>query len=196
MLAPGFHDPVLDAQSTFRAVMNAAARPGTIQRLLPATGAPTPLSTGAAAVVLALCDYETPVWLDRDLAQADEVGRWVTFHTGAPITMNMREAAFAFVSDPLLMPDLSEFALGTQDYPDRSSTVVIQVESMPGAKMLRLSGPGIAGAHLFSATPLPESFVAQLGTNRDLFPRGIDCLFVTETEIASIPRSTRVTVEE
>lgn len=192
MLAHGIPDPVLGAQVTFRAVMNATARPGSIQEILTVATAPKPLSPGAAAVALTLCDYETPVWLDRALVEANEVGRWITFHTGAPISSSMRDAAFAFVSDPLLMPGLDAFALGMPDYPDRSSTIVVQVESFSSGEELLLAGPGIAKIRKFSASPSPVDFRHQLQANHSLFPRGVDCLFVTDVEIAAIPRSTRV----
>src|SRR5262249_28106481 len=81
-VAAGFDEPVLAAQSTFRNVMDAMARPGTVRRL---AGIPTPapLSPAAGAIALTLLDYETPFWLDAPLAAAPEVARWIAFHTRA-----------------------------------------------------------------------------------------------------------------
>src|SRR5205085_9658262 len=85
-VAPGFTEPVLGAQTAFRAVMNAMARPGTVLPLAGIAQAPAPLLPAAAAIALALVDYETPVWLDPALAGASAVGRWLAFHSGAPLT--------------------------------------------------------------------------------------------------------------
>ena len=71
MPAAAFPAPVLASQATFRALMDAVARPGTVKPLPPAAAAPPPLSATAAAVALTMLDYETPVWLDAPLARSD-----------------------------------------------------------------------------------------------------------------------------
>ena len=55
---------VIAAQATFRAVMDAMARPGTLQAVRYPAAAPAPMMSGTAAVALALFDQETPIWLD------------------------------------------------------------------------------------------------------------------------------------
>ena len=62
-IARGFPDSVRDAQAVFRAVMNAMARPGTVQAL-PGVTAPAPLSPAAAAVGLALLQGREHVTLE------------------------------------------------------------------------------------------------------------------------------------
>src|ERR1041384_1731321 len=84
-LPPGFADKALSAQSTFRAIMEATARPGTIQRVTASVGAPPPLMRGAAAIALTLFDHDTPIWLDASMTESDLVARWLRFHTGAPV---------------------------------------------------------------------------------------------------------------
>ena len=66
-LAPGFHDPQLDAQRVFRQLLQAMARPGQIVPIDRLPEAPKPLSGGAAALALTLFDLDTPIWLDEAL---------------------------------------------------------------------------------------------------------------------------------
>ena len=56
------------AQSTFRSVMDAMARPGSVQRIAAAARPPPPMMRGTAAIALTLFDHDTPIWLDaRDV---------------------------------------------------------------------------------------------------------------------------------
>jgi alpha-D-ribose 1-methylphosphonate 5-triphosphate synthase subunit PhnH len=192
MLAPAFDDPALASQAVFRTVMEALARPGQARPLASALAAPPPLTATAAAVALTLLDYETPFWLDQRLVAAPEVAAWITFHTGAPLTTDSARAAFAFVSDPAAMPAFDAFASGSIEYPDRSTTLVVQVTHFDQGEALALAGPGIAGTRSFSAAPLPPDFRARLIANRTLFPRGIDLILVSPDAVAALPRSVRV----
>src|ERR1700740_1244070 len=103
-LPAGFADKVLSAQSTFRAVMDAMARPGSIQRITAATGMPYPLISGTAAVALTLFDHDTPVWLDHAMAATPDVAKWLKFHTGAPVITDSSAASFALIGDPKNLP--------------------------------------------------------------------------------------------
>lgn len=191
-LAPAFAEPVLEAQSIFRAVMKAMSRPGAVQDLRCDLSPPAPLSAGAAAVALTLFDYETPVWLDTSLAEADDVSRWLRFHTGASIVSDPQQAAFALIADAVNASDFMSFALGTPDYPDRSATLILQVHSLSGGHSMMLMGPGVDGVQMMTANSLPDDFISRMTDNRALFPRGIDVLLVTDHAVAALPRSTRV----
>jgi alpha-D-ribose 1-methylphosphonate 5-triphosphate synthase subunit PhnH len=190
-VAPGFAEPVLAAQSTFRPVMDAMARPGTVCRLAGIAG-PAPLSPTAAAIALTLLDYETPFWLDAPLAAAPEVARFISFHTGARLTTDPADAGFAFVAAPAAMPRFPMFAQGSGEYPDRSTTVVLQVARLVGGEGMTLRGPGIAGSRRLAASPLPADFFDQLAENRAQFPRGIDILLAANDAVAGLPRSLHV----
>jgi alpha-D-ribose 1-methylphosphonate 5-triphosphate synthase subunit PhnH len=191
MLAPAFEDPALASQAVFRTVMEAMARPGLPRPLPSRLAVPPPLTPTAAAVALTLLDYETPFWLDSALA-AGEVAPWLTFHTGAPLTRDGARATFALVSDPAAMPSFDTFSSGSIEYPDRSTTQVVQVASFGHGEELDLCGPGIAGTRRFSAQPLPPDFRARLIANRDMFPRGLDLILVSQDAVAALPRSIRV----
>jgi alpha-D-ribose 1-methylphosphonate 5-triphosphate synthase subunit PhnH len=191
-IQPGFTDAVAGSQAVFRIAMNAMARPG--QRLPIATDLvpPRPLTAATAALLLTLCDFETAVWLDPPLAAGAGVPEYVRFHTGARLTASPAEAAYAVITDTSRIPPLAAFAQGTPDYPDRSTTVIVQVGSL-SASGWRLEGPGILGHATFSASPLPGDFPQQMRANRTRFPCGVDIFFTTDTEIAALPRSTRLT---
>jgi alpha-D-ribose 1-methylphosphonate 5-triphosphate synthase subunit PhnH len=77
-LTAGFAEPVMDAQRSFRAVLDAMARPGTIRRV-GGVVPPAPLDAATAAVLLTLADNETPIWLDQAAAQCRD---WLAFHCG------------------------------------------------------------------------------------------------------------------
>jgi alpha-D-ribose 1-methylphosphonate 5-triphosphate synthase subunit PhnH len=185
-------DRHLADQAVFRAVMDAMAHPGRVNALaaLPAEW-PAPLSAGAAAVALCLADFETPLWLD-DAARKGDAAAWLRFHTGARITSDPREAAFAFVADTRRAPDFQSFALGSLDYPDRSTTFILQVEAFGAGAARTLAGPGIRNTASFAASPLPVDFDARLAANRALAPRGVDFIFVSSSAVAALPRSTRL----
>ena len=195
MLAPAFADPVFASQAVFRSVMNAMARPGAIVAIDRLTQPPHPFDFAAAAVALTLLDYETPVWLDPALAQSAEIALWLKFHTGAPLTNDPQRAAFGFVADPPNMPSFEAFCQGSMEYPDRATTLVLQVERLSNDSGLRLSGPGISGSRALSASPLPADFAARLRANRVLFPRGVDIVLAADRKLAALPRSVHVAME-
>lgn len=188
VLEAGFADPVFESQSAFRALMRAMARPGLIEPLSGPADAPSPLSPTAAAIALTLADGDTPVWLDPPLAESEALKPWLAFHAGAPVADAPSEAAFAFVAAPLSLPPLDSFALGCDSYPDRSTTVVLQVDGF-GDDGPPLTGPGILGSLRVSATPLPADFWDRMRRNRALFPRGVDVLLAGPDSVVALPRS-------
>src|SRR5512133_3288286 len=84
-LPAGFADTVLSAQSVFRSVMDAMARPGSIQRIASAAGTPVAMMRGTTAIALTLFDHDTPVWLDDRMSATADVAKWLKFHTSAPV---------------------------------------------------------------------------------------------------------------
>jgi alpha-D-ribose 1-methylphosphonate 5-triphosphate synthase subunit PhnH len=191
-LPAGFADKVLSAQSTFRSVMDAMARPGSVQQIGVATGAPSPLMRGAAAIALTLFDHDTPVWLDPAMSETSDVTKWLKFHTGAPVIADSSICSFALIGDPEALPALDRFACGSNEYPDRSTTLILQVESLTEGSRFELRGPGIDGTAVLQATIEPADLFERLGINAALFPRGIDIVLVAGDAIVAIPRTTRL----
>lgn len=130
-----FADPVFEAQSVFRSLMDCFARPGIIGRLSTAAAPPAPLGEASGAVALTLCDHDTPVWLSPALSKSS-APKWIAFHTGAGVTDTKDEPRFAFFEKGAAVPGFDQFALGTQEYPDRSTTLVVEVEALEGGQPL------------------------------------------------------------
>jgi alpha-D-ribose 1-methylphosphonate 5-triphosphate synthase subunit PhnH len=202
MLAPartldgGFPDPVFDSQAIFRAVMNAMARPARNATVVARAAPPEPLAPLAGAVACTLLDADTSVWLDPLLAASDAVRLWLGFHTGARLVAAPVDATFALVGDLASMPPLDRFAQGTADYPDRSATLILQVESLEGGMPLVFRGPGIDGEAVVAPRGLPQDFVGQWAANVARFPRGVDLVLTAGDTIACLPRSARLVSRE
>jgi alpha-D-ribose 1-methylphosphonate 5-triphosphate synthase subunit PhnH len=192
-LPAGFADKVLSAQSTFRSVMEAMARPGSVQRVTASVGAPPPMMRGTAAIALTLFDHDTPIWLDEKMSETTDTARWLKFHAAAPIVADSSISSFALIGRPGALPDLDRFALGSNEYPDRSTTLIVQVTSLTEGPAYELRGPGIDGSAILNATFEPKDLFDRLAVNATLFPRGIDVVLVADDAIVAIPRTTRLT---
>ncbi len=177
----GFANGPVDAATAFRRIMTAMARPGNIEDVSGATP-PAPLSAAAGTALLTLCDPETPIYLAPGFDTAP-VRHWITFHTGAPFA-KVGDAMFAVGRwDDL---PITEFQIGTPEYPDRSATLIVEMDTIT-AVGATLRGPGIRDTAMLS---LPDVKVFQ--SNALLFPLGLDFLFTAGGCIAALPRSTKV----
>lgn len=181
-LSGGFSDPAVQSAHGFRALLEAMARPGRIHRVEGAAP-PAPVSIAAGVALLVLTDSATPLHLAGDMDHG-ALRDWIGFHTGAPL-VGAGDAQFALGTWDALSP-VGRFAIGDPGYPDRSATLIVEMERLD-ADGPRLSGPGIEGAHHLS---LPE--VAAFRANRRRFPLGFDTILTCGDRLAALPRSTRV----
>ncbi|WP_299727035.1 phosphonate C-P lyase system protein PhnH [uncultured Tateyamaria sp.] len=181
-LSGGFADPSLDAADAFRAVMQAMARPGRMYEIGGAVP-PAPLSVAAGTVIMTLCDPDTGVHL-AGACDVPALRDWITFHTGAPL---VDAARATFVVGAWGDVPLDALPIGTPDYPDRSATVIVEMETLVSVGAT-LRGPGIRDSAQLN---LPE--IAAFQRNAALFPLGLDFIFTSGAQIAALPRSTKVT---
>lgn len=194
ILAAGFDDPVGESQTTFRSVMQALAEPGLIRHVPNNLTPPAPLVPASAAILLALADYETPIWLDA-ASSAGGAADFLRFQTGAAIVAEMNRAAFAVMADHSKLDGFERFMQGTLEFPDRSTTVIIQVVSLAEGGPLHLTGPGIPGTRQLEIEPPIDGFVGMLMANQARFPLGVDVLLVAGNAVVGLPRTTRIAVE-
>ncbi len=184
---PGFADPVLGAQSTFRAVLEAMSRPGLIVEVGLDLTPPAPLCQSAAAVVLTLVDADSALYLTPNAEQAQD---WIVFHATPRMTATLAEADFAFA---LTMPRLDQLNAGTDDGPETGATLILQVAGFTQGHHFELAGPGLAEPRLVEIAGLPGDFPMQWEANHRRFPRGIDLILCAGTKLMALPRSLRIT---
>ena len=186
----GFADPVFDAQTAFRRIMDALARPGTIAELGGLAEGPAPLTPAVAAILATLADGDAPVYLeDREAVEAVD---WIAFQTGAAVPRDPAGAAFAVLesgSDPALWHRLP---LGDEAYPDRSATLILPLDALEGGAPLVLAGPGIETTRTVAPLGLPEGFLDARAADAALFPRGQDLLLAAGSRMMALPRTTRI----
>lgn len=190
-ITAGFADPVFQSQAAFRALLAALSEPGTIQALPGAVVPPQGLQAATATVLLTLADYETPIWMSPALRQG-AAGAWLRFHCGAALVETPAEALFAVVDGDADAPLLAAFHPGHDQFPDRSTTVIVQCAGLDGGAPVTLSGPGIAGTRLIAPSDLHPGFWAQVAANAEIYPLGIDLVLSCGDAVIGLPRTTLV----
>ncbi|WP_043810356.1 phosphonate C-P lyase system protein PhnH [Desulfomicrobium baculatum] len=188
----GFARPVYESQGTFRAILEAMSRPGSLVPLPVQADGPRGWSGGMASVVLTLCDMDTPVWLDAQAA-TDDARRFLRFHCACPLTDAPAKASFAVVLSHALMPSLDVLSLGSSEYPEQSTTVLLATDfdAAPG-ESISVMGPGVDGEERLPLSWLPPGFVADWRGNGRLFPRGVDLILVGQAHVVGLPRTLKM----
>lgn len=189
-LTAGFSDPVHDAQRAFRQIITAISRPGKIVELHLDTPPPPGLDVAAAAICLTLLDVETRIFLDPS---HPSLTRWLGFHTGCPIVKTPDTADFSILkagSGPVVWDG---FRAGSDERPDQSMTLLLQVTDFHKGTRLRLSGPGIRDSVTIAVAGPGAGFFSER-EKACVFPRGIDCMFTCGNELFCLPRTTKLEV--
>ena len=185
---PGFADPVLGAQSTFRAVLDAMSRPGLVVRIGEGLTPPAPLNAASAAVLLTLLDADAALYLTPEAESARE---WLVFHATPRMVESMPEADFALA---LTMPDLGFLNAGTDDGPEEGATLILQVAGFGVGAPFVFAGPGLPAPRAVRIAGLPVNFAACWAANHRRFPRGVDLILCAGSDLMALPRS--LTVKE
>ena len=188
---PGLKDPVFDSQRIFRRLVRAMSLPGTVITIdgidLPPFEGVMPAS---AAILMALADMETAVWIDDGLGPPG-LADYLRFHTGAPAAEEREEAVFALIDGGSGGSAFDGFNPGTDEYPDRSATVIVQVEGFGTGEAKIIDGPGIKEPREISVRGLAAGFWPRWTANQEKYPRGVDLFLVSGWEVLGLPRSVR-----
>jgi alpha-D-ribose 1-methylphosphonate 5-triphosphate synthase subunit PhnH len=188
----GLDSEVFDSQKVFRRLLTAMAYPGTISGTGIRLSCPERIDPSAGALLLTLMDFETPFWIDLS-PDSPEV-QWIKFHTGAPVTFDPFDAAFALITDTSSSIALNQFNPGTVISPDRSTTLVIQTRGMAEGDHLRLTGPGIPTQTGLNLTGVAPDFWEHRTLVNQAFPTGIDMIFVHKDRFCVLPRTVQTEI--
>ena len=191
-IVAGFDHEAFGSQAVFRVALDALSHPGRVFDMPRQTALPRQGLGAAAALLLGMLDADTTLWVSPALASSDAPA-WLRFHTGCQIVTDASVAQFLWVAQGDGMPQLSSLQVGSDAYPDQSATCVLEVDRLhSGAGGWRLQGPGIPAQRKVHALGLPSDFAAQWANNHASFPRGVDVFLSTATQIAGLPRTTRI----
>lgn len=142
-LQTAFTLPVQDAQHSFRRLLKAMSEPGVIVSLQQLQHGWQPLNIASTSLLLTLADHDTPVWMAAALHN-DLVSQNLRFHTGATLVEQPQQAVFAVACDTISAEQLNVLSAGTVAAPETGVTLIVQLASLSGGRMLRLTGAGIA----------------------------------------------------
>ncbi|WP_440765514.1 phosphonate C-P lyase system protein PhnH [Natronorubrum sp. DTA7] len=172
-------DPVADTRRTYRALVDAMSRPGSLESV-----SATPADR---AVLATLVDEEVTVrTADDSLGDALAAeGR----RREAPI-----DSARVIHSTGSTEGAIREAPRGTLKEPSLGATVVYRLEELGdgAATTVRLEGPGVRGSRTLGVG-LPAAELEAIGDAQADYPRGVDVVLTTTDRLACLPRS--VTLE-
>lgn len=176
----------------FPALLAAMARPADVIAVRPLADAPpAPLYSPTAAMCRNLAEFEKPLWVDGAVAVAARTVNYLKFHCACPITNTPDAARTALLADPMGSGTLARFFPGTEERPETSATVIIQVAHLQSGSGRRIEGPHIDGIRRLHVDGVPEEFWTAIAQNHRLSPRGIDIVLCAPSAIACLPRTVR-----
>jgi alpha-D-ribose 1-methylphosphonate 5-triphosphate synthase subunit PhnH len=170
-------------QQNYRVLLEAMARPGSVQTLQGLDESPGALVAVLATLLdasVSLCDSDGLLSdNDRSLLQT---GQAEPEQADYLLCSGQREPRF-------------EPKLGTLPSPEQSATLLIRVAALDAGDLrLVLNGPGIKGGRKCSIGGLNPRWLARREDWVCGFPLGVDMILVDEKRVLALPRTTRVEV--
>lgn len=181
------------SQRTFRALLDALARPG-VPVALPALDPDLP---PALVLPLALADVEISV----AVLAAPESLDWamgIVRATGCRVA-ELEHADLVVALRPPTPEEVRSLRRGSALAPEDGARVAVAVDAFPteGAALLAsLEGPGIATTQSLGVDGLPVEVLETLVAVNARFPAGVDTyLFSIDGAVVGLPRTTRIRIE-
>lgn len=182
-------DPIHDTRRTFRALLDATARPGTVT--------PAPTEPADHAVLATLVDHEVGLHTEDDRLRE-------ALATAGRLTPAPFETADLIHVHGGTDGRIGEAARGTLKEPGEGATVVVRVDGLAagagdepadGVVTVAVTGPGVDGERRLRVAGLPAAEIEAVAAATDGFPRGIELVLAAPERIAALPRSVVPTVE-
>ena len=172
-------------QKLFRHVLNVMGQPGSLVDLTAHLGE-TPAAMGLLATV---CDgtvsLADPHQLIRNLDW-----RFLEAKSASP------ETAGYILCDGRLAPRFNP-NLGSLERPDLGATLILVMTALGRGELeLTLSGPGVEGQRTLLCMGLNLEWIKSREKWNAAFPMGVDLILTDATQVAAIPRTTRIAYRE
>lgn len=169
-------------RNNFRSSLEALARPGQLQPVIPLFG--SGLLAMASVLLYAEVSYFYRGALDFELIRAV---------CGAGVSPPQEADYLIFDSPDHLY--LAEVKTGSAESPEQGATLLFGYHERQGGQTgVRLSGPGIRGSKELTL-PVTADFIHRLSEKNESFPMGVDCFLVSsENTLLGLPRTTRIEV--
>ncbi len=195
-LSAGFENIQRDSQRIFRTVMDSFSRPGLLFEISPIVQASQGEGQSVAGtLLLALMESASSLYVSKNL-HSTQWPSFLKFHTGCVLSQDSSHAQFIWIQEMQDLPSLMNCALGSPEFPDQSCTLIIDVPAIHSPSTPRAgqvwSGPGIKEPLAVDIMGLPKAFWVERQTLQNLYPCGVDVIFCTPSQIASLPRSTHI----
>jgi alpha-D-ribose 1-methylphosphonate 5-triphosphate synthase subunit PhnH len=171
------------------------SRPGAVIEFDTPLQAPAGLCAATAAVASLLFDPETRVWLSAS-ADCKAVRAYLRLHTQSLQVAEPTLADFAIISRLGERPPLGSFHCGTDGYPKRSTTLIVQVDRIERDGSWTLTGPGLRDRQPLGVRGLGERFLSEWAWNAGLDPRGVDVILASGLLCCYLPRTTRIGIQQ
>lgn len=115
--------------------------------------------------------------------------------TGARMVEEARESDYLIIKEKGLEPSIFEDApIGTLPSPEKSATLIIEVESFHEGHFYKLTGPGIRDEMMIQLS-LEERWMMHRNEKCKEYPLGIDLILIDrQNNMMSIPRTTKIEV--
>ncbi|HTP59753.1 MAG TPA: phosphonate C-P lyase system protein PhnH [Spirochaetia bacterium] len=191
-------DEVFDSQATFRALLGSLSRPGSLRSLPPRRypSAPDGFCPPALSILKTMCDHRVCFSVGSSAGRQE----WISY-----LVMNLstpfrpvEEADYVLFNGESFEQDFTRLKRGTLEYPERSATALVCVQSLSsaestGSRGLRVSGPGVKGSITLAVAGFDARYLEERSAANRFYPMGIDLLLVDpEGNVAGLPRTSVV----
>ncbi len=187
----GFKNEVAESQRCFKKTMKAMSEPGHLVTLAPLKTSES-ISSATFSVALTLIDQDISVWVSPQLSSTAFIDN-LRFYCGCQLASSPVEADFVFIKLSEWQ-DLENLKQGTEEYPDRFPTLIIETDGLAGSGDITLRGPGINGTRNISIEGINKQHINLLKHNQQHFPMGYDFIFTCREQLMALPRTTQVHV--
>ena len=189
LLWKGFDNDVIESQRCFKKTMKAMSEPG---HLVTLDGLKTTddISPATFNLALTLIDQDISVWVSPELSTTTFIDN-LRFYCGCKIVSSPLEADFVFIR-LTAWKDLEGLKQGTEEYPDRFPTLIIESNGLAAEGNIELSGPGIKDVREVGIKDITPQQIKLFQRNQQRFPMGYDFLLTDGEQLMALPRTTQL----